>query len=123
MPAVTKSQLNMKIKNSFKQWQIEKNIVDATSSIERFFTTRVRTVGLLQLILPIGWRISKIDESKLKWVERDIQCTDGELYNVFTSLRNNKVHIYNYFQSDFNKDYITVRLNINIDTNDRLILL
>ena len=113
----------MKIKNTFKQWQIEKNIVDATSSIERFFTTRVRTLGLLQLILPIGWRISQIDESKLKWIERDIQCTDGELYNVFTSLRNNKVHIYNYFQSDFNKDYITVRLNINIDTNDRLILL
>ena len=113
----------MKVVNSFKQWQIEKNIVDATSSIERFFTTRVRTVGLLQLSLPIGWRISKADESKLKWVERDIQCTDSELYNVFTSLRNNKVHIYNYFQSDFNKDYITVRLNINIDTNDRLVLL
>lgn len=123
MPAVTKSQLNMKIKNSFKQWQIEKNIVDATSSIERFFTTRVRTLGLLQLIIPIGWRISKADENKTRWVERDIQCNDNDLYNVYASLRNNKVHIYNYFQSDFNKDFVTVRLNINIDTNDRLILL
>lgn len=104
---------------TFKEWQIGRNICDCCSSVERFLTTRVRTLGLLQLILPVGWRISRA-ENKVKWVERDIQVKQDVLNNVYLSLRNNKVHIYNYFESDFNRDFITIRININIDEYDRI---
>lgn len=98
---------------------MDKNIIDASYAIERFLTTKCQTLNLLKLILPIGWRISKV-ENKLKWVERDLQVTQEEINNVYMSTKNNKVHIYNYYQSDFNKDFLTVRLNVVVDEYDRV---
>lgn len=108
---------------TFKEWQINKNIADCCSTIERFLTTRVKTIGLLQLILPIGWRISKPDSNKVKWVERDIQCKQESLNNLYLSIKNNKVHIYQFFEAEFNSDYVTVRININLDDNDKVYLI
>ena len=100
---------------TFKEWQINKNVIDCTTAIERFLSTKCRTVGLLQLVLATGWRISKMDSNKVKWVERDLQCKQDTLNNLYLSIKNNMVHIYQFYESDFNKDFITVRLNINID--------
>lgn len=106
--------------NQWKQYQLEKNIVDAATAMTRLTSNRVQTVGLLQLVLPLGWRISKKDDNKTRWVERDLQCKQSDLYNVFQTLKHNKIHIHNYFESDFNKDFLTVRLNVVIDSNDIL---
>lgn len=111
------------VKNSWKQYILERNIIDCCTAMTRLLSNRVITLGLLQLILPSGWRISKIDENKLKWIERDLQCSASDLYNVYTSTRNNKVKVYNYFDADFNKDFQTVRLNITIDELERIKLI
>ena len=108
---------------TFKEYQINRNIIDCCSSIERFLTTRATTIGLLQLILPIGWRISKPDINRIRWVERDLQVTQESLNNLYLTIKNNKVHIYQYFVSDFNKDFITIVVNINIDENDKVYLI
>lgn len=107
---------------TFKEWQINKNVIDCATAIERFLTTKCQTVGLLQLVLATGWRISKIDSNKVKWVERDLQCKQDTLNNLYLSTKQNKVHIYQFYESEFNKDFITVRLNINVDEYDKVYL-
>lgn len=113
----------MYIKTQWKIYQLEKNIIDATTAVTRLLSNRVQTIGLLQLVLPVGWRISKMDSDKNRYIERDFQCKQSDLYNVFQSLRNNKIHLHNYYEADFNKDFQTVRLNLIIDINDRFIVI
>lgn len=110
----------MRQQQQWKIYQLERNIVDATTAVTRLMSNRVQTIGLLQLVLPIGWSISKKDENKNRWVERNLQCKQSDLFNVYQSLRQNKVHIYNYYEADFNKDFQTVRLNVIIDEWDRI---
>ena len=108
---------------TFKEWQINKNVVDCCSSIERFLTTKCKTIGLLQLVLATGWRISKQDTNKVRWVERDLQVKQDSLNNLYLSTKQNKVHIYQFYESDFNKYFITLRLNINVDEHDKVYLI
>ena len=110
------------IKKSFKQWQIDKNIIDACSSVDRFLTTKCQTLSLLQLILPIGWRISR-QEQKLRYIERDLQIKQEDLNNVYMTIKNNKVHIHNFFQSEFNSDFLTIRLNVVITEFEQIRIL
>lgn len=107
------------MKKSFKQWQMDKNIMDAVACIDMFLSTRAKTIKLLQLILPIGWRLSK-KENNIKWIERDFQVNESDIYNVYNSIKQNKVHIYQYFKSDFDKDLTTIRLNVIVDEYDRV---
>lgn len=107
---------------TFKQWQMEKNIVDCCYVIERFLTTRCRTIGLLQLLLPIGWKITKQDSDKKRYLERSFETSTSSLNSIFLTLKNNKVRIYNFYPSDFNKDFTTIRLNIVIDEYDKVTL-
>lgn len=120
---ITKKRKSMYKPTTFKEYQINRNIIDCCSSIERFLTTRATTIGLLQLILPIGWRISKPDINRIRWVERDLQVKQESLNNLYLTIKNNKVHIYQYYVSDFNKDFITLSININIDENDKVYLI
>ena len=108
---------------TFKEWQINKNVIDCATAIERFLTTKCQTVGLLQLVLATGWRISKMDSNKVKWVERDLEVKQDSLTNLYLSIKNNKVHIYQFYESEFNKDFITLRFNINIDEHDKVSLI
>lgn len=107
---------------TFKEWQISKSTVDCCSSIERFLTTKCRTLGLLQLILPIGWTISKKDSDKKRWIERTFQTSVNSLTNLYMSTKNNKVHIYQYYPADFNSDFTVIRLNVIVDDYDRIFL-
>ena len=110
------------VKTQWKTYQLSKNICDCSVALERFLSNRVQTIGLLQLILPVGWRISK-QENKVKYIERDVQCVPNDLNNVYMALQRNKVHIYQYFESDFNKDFITVRMNVIVNEYDLIQLL
>ena len=107
------------MKKSFKQWQMDKNIMDAVASIDMFLSTRAKTIKLLQLILPIGWRLSK-KENNIKWIERDFQVNESDIYNIYNTIKQNKVHIYQYFKSDFDKDLMTIRLNVIVNEYDRV---
>lgn len=109
-------------KSSFKQWQVDRNIIDACAAINMFLSTKVKTIGLLQLILPNGWYISKT-ENKVKWVERQLQISQLDLVNVYNTIRNNKIHIYQYYPNERDNTFIIVRLNVIIDINDRIVLL
>lgn len=106
-------------KSSFKQWQVDKNILDACSIIEKFLTTKCRTINLLTLVLPIGWRVGK-PENKVRYIERDLQIKQSDLHNVYMTISKNKIHIHQFFESSFNKDFITVRLNLVINELDQI---
>lgn len=110
------------VRTTWKTYQFERNIIDATCAMERLLTSRVQTVGLLQLILPIGWRLSKT-EDKVKYVERDLEIKPQDINNVYLSLRNNKVHILNYFECLTNTDMLTIRLNVVVDEYERIKLI
>ena len=108
---------------SFKEWQINKNVVDCCSSIERFLSTKCQTVGLLQLVLATGWRISKQDSNRVRWVERDLQVKQESLTNLYMSIKQNKVHLYQFYEAEFNKDFTTLRINVNIDEYGKVYLI
>ena len=93
-------------KQTIKQYQIEKSIADVCYVVDRFLTTKCQTLSLLQLILPIGWRISR-QEQKLRYIERDLQIKQSDLHNVYMTISKNKIHIHQFFESSFNKDFIT----------------
>lgn len=107
------------MKKSFKQWQMDKNIMDAVACIDMFLSTKAKTIKLLQLVLPVGWRLSK-KENNIKWIERDFQVKECDIYNVYNTIKQNKVHIHQYFISDFDKDLVTIRLNVIVDEYDRV---
>lgn len=106
-------------KSSFKQFQVDKTILDACSITEKFLTTKCRTINLLSLVLPIGWRVGK-PENKVRFIERDLQIKQSDINNVYMTIKRNKIHIYQFFESNFNKDFITVRLNIVINELDQI---
>lgn len=109
----------MAIKTTIKQWQLEKNIVDCCYILERFLNNRIKTIELLQLILPVGWKITKLQDG-YKYVERTIQCTQSDLHNVYMCTQSNVVRIYNFYPADFNDDYLVVRLNLRIDKDNNI---
>ena len=112
-----------RVKNSWKQYQIERSIVDCCTSLELFLKTPCQTIQLLGLILPVGWKISNLDKDNIRHIERNFQVHPNQLNNVYTTLRNNKVHVHNFYPADFNKDFVTVRINLTIDRFDRVLLI
>lgn len=109
--------------NTIKQYQIEKSIVDCCYVLERYLNQRVKIYSLLQCILPIGWKITPLGEDGYKYIERSFQAKQGDFYNVYQSMKGNKVHVYNYYESSFNKDFTTIRLNLAIDKDENITFL
>lgn len=108
--------------NTIKQWQLEKNIADCCYVLEKYLTQRVKLFKLLQCILPQGWKITKLEDG-YKYIERSFQAKQNDFYNVYTSMKNNKVHVHNYYESTFNKDFTTIRLNLVIDKDENITFL
>lgn len=113
----------MLVKTSIKQWQIEKNIADCCYVLERYLNQRVKMFSLLKCILPIGWKITNINDDGYKYIERSFQAHQNDFYNVYQSLKRNKVHVYQYYQSEFNKDFTTIRINLVIDKDENITFL
>jgi len=106
--------------NTIKQWQIEKNIADCCYVLERYLNQRVKMFSLLQCILPVGWKITSINEDGYKYIERSFQAKQNDFYNVYMSLKHNKVNVYQYYEAPFNKDFQTIRLNLVIDKDNNI---
>lgn len=110
------------IKTTIKQWQLEKNIADTCYILERYLTQRVKMFSLLQCILPVGWKITKLQDG-YKYIERSFQAKQNDFYNVYQSLKRNKVHVHQYYESEFNREFITVRINLAIDKDENITFL
>lgn len=110
-------------KQTIKQYQIEKSIADVCFVLDKYLNQRVKIFSLLQCILPVGWKITSFNEDGYKYIERSFQAKLNDFYNVYMSLKNNKVNVYQYYESSFNKDYITIRINLAIDKDENIIFL
>lgn len=106
------------MKRSFKQWQMNRNILDACAAIDMYISTNLQHIQLLMMVLPVGWRLSK-KENNHKFIERDLQATENDIFNVYMAIKNNRIHIHQYFTST-DKNILTIRLNVIVDDYDRI---
>lgn len=111
-------------KKTLKQIQIERTVMNTCSIVDVLFSNKVITKELILSVIPIGWNISSrayIDG--YRYFERDLQVRPEDIADLFSTLSRNRIHIQDYFQSEKNDGYLTIRLNVVIDSTKHIHLI
>jgi len=110
------------IKVSFKQYRINRLVIDACELLTMFMSTRGRTFQLLQNVMPQGWYMTEQIDG-YNYFERSFKCSEADIKNVYESLRANKINILQFYPSEKDSTYTVVRLNVGIDKDLRVKIL